>query len=290
MIWNIQGLKSKIGNRAFRSAISKFQIISFTETWAINIDEFKDTFPKSFNVFTNARKMSPNAKRGSGGIITAVRKNSKILAKRLPTESENLLWVLLTFTEINLKILYCTMYYSPARSSDHSDEPLLDIFIDECVKLQLEYNVNHTMLNGDINARTSTLPDFDVTEEVQDYGNLNPIPDLPIPDRANRDKVVNDRGFQLLELCKALKMRILNGRVGKDCGIGEFTCITFNGRSVNDYVIVSESLFNLFTDFEVSNDAESDHFPLICTLNTSCVQLAKPNSDDVIEIQRLKMV
>ena len=52
-----------------------------------------------------------------------------------------------------------------------------------------------------------------------------------IPDRVSEDtKPPNEHDVLLLELCKQAGFVILNGRVGDDAGVGQYTCITANGR------------------------------------------------------------
>ena len=59
-------------------------------------------------------------------------------------------------------------------------------------------------------------------------------------------------GVLLLEFCKQAGFVILNGRVGDDAGVGQYTCITANGSSVGDYVLCREEDFNLLHSFCVS--------------------------------------
>ena len=46
-------------------------------------------------------------------------------------------------------------------------------------------------------------------------------------------------------------MKILNGRIGKDTSLGNFTCYTTRGNSTIDYVIASIELFPKFSDFYI---------------------------------------
>ena len=40
--------------------------------------------------------------------------------------------------------------------------------------------------------------------------------------RSNLDKLVNNNGRQLIELCKTANLKFLNGRFGSDKSIGQF--------------------------------------------------------------------
>ena len=46
-------------------------------------------------------------------------------------------------------------------------------------------------------------------------------------------------------------MLILNGRSGKDKGVGNFTCNNYYGKSVVDYIIADSSLIDKLNNFEV---------------------------------------
>ena len=124
------------------------------------------------------------------------------------------------------------------------------------------------MLQGDFNAYTSTQPDFIVNDNFNNFTNEDDqyIEDQYMP-RNNRDsKLPNNSGKFLLNLCKESGLRILNGRKIGDPQ-GNFTCITYNGCSVVDYIIVSQEFINSIGYFEVHNFTSlSNHCALSCTL------------------------
>ena len=47
------------------------------------------------------------------------------------------------------------------------------------------------------------------------------------------------------------ELKIVNGRLGRDKFVGDYTCHTSNGTSTIDYVIVSIKLFTKLFDFHV---------------------------------------
>ena len=119
------------------------------------------------------------------------------------------------------------------------------------------------MLCGDLNARTACRLDYVDNDECsnvplpEDYE-----PDMSLP-RFSKDLVINKNGTNLLELCKASGLRIVNGRTDNDAGVGEFTYTNTNGRSVVDYLLCSEDMFSCITSFEVGSINEhSDHAAL----------------------------
>ena len=79
--------------------------------------------------------------------------------------------------------------------------------------------------------------------------------------RSSEDEVhVNNNGLLLLDFCKQTGLRIMNGRVGNDQGIGKYTFVGSRGRSLVDYVLSSQLMFKFIKDFEVQEpNILSDH-------------------------------
>ena len=139
-----------------------------------------------------------------------------------------------------------------------------------------------TLLLGDFNARTSLLDDF--TNDSLDVPGLN-MDDISIDlgndrkkleslglvtSRFNIDRATNNNGYKLIEFCKVTGLNIVNGRLGKDKGIGSFTCHSANGKSLIDYAIASPSLFPLIENFYVDDfdKTMSDvHSPICLSLS-----------------------
>ena len=67
----------------------------------------------------------------------------------------------------------------------------------------------------------------------------------------NKDGYTNNNGNKLIELCKMSYLKIANGRIGKDRGIGNYTCHTTNRNSAMDFVLLSMELFPYVDDFYV---------------------------------------
>lgn len=191
----------------------------------------------------------------------------KIQSCKLPSRSSDVVWVLLHGGRLgNRKILFLGVYFSP-ENSPYAETDLLSLIYEESCLHRLEHGIDSIIWTGDVNARTATIPDFDDRQfDSEDSAGFIDNP-MPLPLRANRDKVVNTRGRKLIEICKLMNVRILNGRCGLDNGIGNFTCVRYNGRSVVDYVIVTEDIFPLITHFEIGHREESDHFPVLFNLS-----------------------
>ena len=55
----------------------------------------------------------------------------------------------------------------------------------------------------------------------------------------------------ILEMCKMCDLRILIGRCGADKRHGRFTCTTYNGNSVVDYVFCTSRYIDYICGFRV---------------------------------------
>ena len=137
---------------------------------------------------------------------------------------------------------------------------------------------SEVLLCGEYNAQTGEVPDFEahVFGTNGDLENLLPPEDkenhriveylfkIDMLNRHSMDgNLVNKHGRQLIEFCKATGMLILNGRLGRDRGIGCFTRDDTTGRSVVDYAIIID-YFEVLHKFP-----ESDHRPVSLSLTCS---------------------
>eukprot|EP00745_Piridium_sociabile_P020325 TRINITY_DN31284_c1_g1_i11.p1 TRINITY_DN31284_c1_g1~~TRINITY_DN31284_c1_g1_i11.p1 ORF type:complete len:245 (-),score=15.35 TRINITY_DN31284_c1_g1_i11:10-744(-) len=83
-------------------------------------------------------------------------------------------------------------------------------------------------------------------------------------DRKLADKVLNNYGRHLLNMCTSLGLCILNGICNGDFD-GQFTYISQTGNSVNDYFLLSKDLFSIVYSsckLLVSDRLDSDHSPV----------------------------
>ncbi|XP_075163172.1 uncharacterized protein LOC142235800 [Haematobia irritans] len=83
--------------------------------------------------------------------------------------------------------------------------------------------------------------------------------------RSSKDKVCNGRGRTYTEFCNENNMIILNGQTKGD-EEGNFTFISYAGKSVNDICSISQSLLQSVEDFTVEDKIWSDHMPIVLTL------------------------
>ena len=163
---------------------------------------------------------------------------------------------------------YYYMYiYSSRQSMVESN--IFDRLIDSVLHVENKsQNKCNILICGDFNSRTSTNVDFVFDD---DSSHMPVLPDEYISDnymqRYSQDQGhVNNNGLLLLEFCKQTGVRIMNGRVGNDIGVGRYTFIGQRGCSLVDYVLASQELFNFVSEFEVQGpNILSDH----CLINFS---------------------
>ena len=111
----------------------------------------------------------------------------------------------------------------------------------------------------DFNARTGTLDDC-----LQIDGEIKHI-----KSRAKTDTKINTNSKLIVVLCKTTEIAILNGRIGKNKHIGEYTCVTHNGKSSNDYFLAEYSCFDSVLNISVKTTDPSlsnVHYSLVLEL------------------------
>ena len=102
-------------------------------------------------------------------------------------------------------------------------------------------------------SRTGQAPDYEA-------GVIDTNVNVP-NQRSNENKVINKYGQLLLKFCINTGLKIANGRMFNDNGIGRFTYYSPNGSSTIDYLILNEG--NIISKFKVLlKSVESDHCPI----------------------------
>ena len=254
---NVHGLNAdKCEDEDFLSYVNRYDIIGFAEILGDaprNLPNFSP--PLSVKATKRKRRGRP-----SGGIAIYcnpyIGKNITVVQK-----SAFSIWLRLDSTYFGLKnnTHICFCYIKPYYTIDES----------ELVFSKLHGEITHfkemgeIILCGDFNARTSGLTDFIPNDDSSENINEYPVPsdyhaDLPLS-RQNLDKSCNLHGNLLINICKDLQLRLLNGRFLGD-SLGYFTFYNFNGQSVVDYMIASQNIFYDIDHFIVHCPIEfSDH-------------------------------
>ena len=260
--WNINGIASKTNNKLtdpeFIKKISQHDIVLLIET--------KNCPPQihvpGYNHHNLHRQQLSTAKTISGGILVLYKEQHRSGIEILKSNSDDYLWLKLKKEHFNTDndIYLCAVYDPPPQStySQRITKDPLELIEEEIIKYSQSGQI---LLMGDFNARISDAPDYimnDDDEYLPIYDDYTY--DQTIHTRYSQDKVIDSRGKHLLEICIGNKMRILNGRCLGDT-LGSYTCHTYNGSSVVDYAVASESLYKNIIYFNVQkfDGCLSDH-------------------------------
>ena len=171
--------------------------------------------------------------------------------------------------DVDNTVIMLFVYFPPSSS------PLYDIEVNGMIILEeLLTEIRGTYSNclfivmGDLNARMGNLKDYICDDDAKYLNSMEWYVESKFSQSRNsKDRVINDSGYTLAEICCNFDIRTLNGRSGEDSE-GEFTFVSGTGRSVIDYVLVSSELFNLVEQFRVENYDVSCHFPLSFSLKS----------------------
>ena len=172
------------------------------------------------------------------------------------------------------KVDYYYYYYIPPNHSSYFDPDTLPNLENDIHLFKRDYFV---VLAGDFNACTGVEHDFINYDNCNlAPGGISPPPTIITP-RKSFDTHVNDLGKQLLEMCKSLDLRILNGRCKCD-PLGQITFHGNQGFSTVDYIIASHDILYLFKTLVVRQPSPfSDHCQLITwiKIDPSVLQLMR---------------
>ena len=176
-----------------------------------------------------------------------------------------MIWIKLDATYFGLeKDLYVGNIYMVPQGSVHMRDDVFSVLYKEIALLNNESNV---ILCGDYNAHTGVLPDYDIETLHGSEGDLvNLLPNdvhrhyddiykLHITGRLKRyskdSRPPDAQGLQLIDFCKDTGLLIMNGRIGHDKGVGEYTRMGICEGSVIDYVIGSPEIFEILHEFHI---------------------------------------
>ena len=267
--WNIEGLtEAKQSCEQFTNFLSQYHVICLSETWTNKQSQIKLS-GYSNPIHSYRRLQNRKAKRSSGGIIIYIKDSIRKGVKLIRNNIDCLIWLKFdkTFFQIRNDLYLGMTYVAPENSPVHNfyETDIFQTIQDDVTFFQDKGSV---FLLGDLNCRTSIKSDFIENDRHIPSRDVNTEIDTPLQ-RYSMDRGTNRFGENLLELCKAVNMRIVNGRLHKDRSIGRMTCYTYNGESVVDYVLTSQINFNIISDFEIGDFMEySNHAPVSLSIKT----------------------
>ena len=251
---NIEGVHSSFGCK-LPYIHSKFihDIEVLSETWGICSHE------KNISGYKLVEKVEPQKKsnikkgRASGGLLIYCKEE---LAKYITRTKKTDYYVWLNidksiFFNLQKSVKVCVAY-NPPESSKYCNKEIYD---EISADLLARSNSNSPVIMiGDFNSRTGDLQDFEDTDEkhIKHTVGRKTFPKL----RKNQDQTINNMGRNLIELCKAHDLQILNGRSIGDSS-GSLTFYDSNqGASAIDLAIASDPIVKKVKTFTVHNPVD----------------------------------
>ena len=278
----------------FVDFVNNFDLFFCCETWQCANDNFE---LKGYNCLCVPRiesvKSNRKSRRGHDGICLFMREQISNGVHIINSDSNGFMWVKLCKSFFNLETdIYVCVTYIPPSDSVYFKNHDTDFFeqLEQGVRIYSE--LGNTIIVGDLNARTGCKDDFSLPSDMFETYIPSVIADETDPVtciscRKSEDSICNASGTKLLDLCKSTDLRIVNGRVGDDDGIGRYTFLANTGKSVIDYVISSQCIFSLFSNFIVHDSYSwSPHRPV--QLNV-CVNYDRPvdNVDPPVYVDKI---
>ena len=268
--WNIHGAYylvnnfkvNKLESEIFLKTLALHDILCLQETHCGPRDEIACHI-NDFHAIPHSRKRSSN-NRFYGGMMLLVRKSIRKGVKVMYTEDPDILGIILNKDFFGLKQDYTVWFtYAPPSSSSYS--VTREKVLCSLEKFLVTDNNGCSFILGDLNGRTTQNPDF-IADDNDHHSPISVIADYrhdtPIP-RNNMDRSpVDKQGKEILEICKNLNFRILNGRTHGDRwgALTRYPIAANDNPSLLDYALCSLDIISLVRSFRVHPITDiSDH-------------------------------
>ena len=279
--WNIQGYKSqiignKLLNKDFLDEVKGADFVGLAETH-IHDQVLSDLdIPGYERKHYKNRKAHSNGKCGSGGIAIFCKPDLSKHVNIAHNAHDDVIWIKIGRAVYGgIEDTYLGTCYIPPNGNKESIAKSFEKLGEEVAKFQSRGRV---ILQGDFNARINMENDTIVPDKYDEHLGIS---FTAIPPRNSEDTgEINIRGAELLNMCKALNMTILNGRKSGDL-FGKYTSIHWNGKAVVDFGIVPVDSYEAVTSFSVRNYAPfvSDHCPILFDLRCLSNKATKQNEN-----------
>ncbi len=286
--WNLNGYKSrhfgnKLIHRDFISEIGNSDIVGLTETHIHKEILGELDIPGYSRIAYKNETITGKTKKGHGGIAVFIKEHLVKKVTPIQTDREYSIWIKIK-NEVSQgqDDTFLSFVYMNPHKSNADDTKKFRVLQDEVMHFQKK---GHVILTGDINARTGKRNDYILPDKhnlISEEGEEDNSSCLP--ERNSEDQKLDNRGEEVLEMCKSLGLAILNGRKPGDM-FGKFTSIQWNGCSVVDYVISDFGAFDDILFLEVGKYSPwlSDHCPLHFSISNEPGVVADEASSDRVE-------
>ena len=218
--WNIHGWTSKIiGNKLtdpeFIGKIDNSDIVALSE---IHCDK-EVSLPGFVSVKQKIREKLHKSPKISGGIGIFVKQEYKHLVQAIPNKNQDSIWIRIKkeVCKEHEDIFIGSFYVSPDRKKSGNNPDFFNLMNED---INVFRQKGAVLVQGDLNARTGRELDFIESDKSDEaFGIENFSNHLK---RNSEDAKMNQRGRELLDLCKVNDLLITNGRKVGDL-FGKFT-------------------------------------------------------------------
>ena len=277
---NVCGLNSKFNIGNLNEYVKLFDIFCVSETKVKNGVDIDN-----FTVFNLENRTQNYPLPGIHGLNVYISNHIANLCVQI--SDNNLYCNLVIWIKVADSFILGALYLPYEGSKYYQNDIYDDLSLDIC-NIKSKYDMP-LLLTGDFNSRTGLLNEIMILEVQDDildtshfnYPNIIEIfKSLKVPlNRANKDTKTNNNGRKLVEMCKLHELCFMNGRIGSDKNIGDFTCA---GASTVDYMICTPDLLQNIQDYTVDifDSMLSDkHSPINVSINLDPDTLNISNSN-----------
>ena len=214
-------------------------------------------------LFLRSKRGKPQ--KVSGGISVFVKTPLRPTVKILPQSNSDIVWAFIPNS--CHRNTYIGSVYIPPENSSFGRDHTRDVW-DSLERDRVFFSQRQCHVCGDFNARTGTLADYIVMDNVN---NQYPLPLNYSQDQINSpcsmDRSVQKNGQRLDDIYIDNNVRILNGRSLGDLR-GSFTCMSPQGSSVVNYFLCSHDIMKEMGMMAVQPFTQfSDHRPLFLKIH-----------------------
>ncbi|XP_078518375.1 uncharacterized protein LOC144783087 [Lissotriton helveticus] len=249
--WNIAGVVKNLRDPEWALFIESFDLCLLQETWAVETPHRVGY--KTYGIGAIPSKSG----RPSGGLLLWVKISLRAKVEKIDTNSVDLLALKIVLG--NGKNLFLVNVYNRPLPSSRESPTIIKL---DCFLSGLDPREDFVILAGDLNCNFE--PVLGLSEIFEEEDQANKIPTL----ENVKSVKCSTQGLQMINLCTDHSLRACNGQLPSDSS-KKPTFTRNNYKNNLDFVIASIPLWTHLLDLEVMERFESDHFPLILTLDVS---------------------
>ena len=203
--------------------MQQFEVVCLTKTKCDAVEENKIV---GFESFIMPKKLERHKYGGIHGISVFIKERISYHCTIIDNfVSESVLWINFNKNVSGFAFILGAVYL-PHEASDYHHEDIYEFLADDIITIKATHDVPIILL-GDFNSRIGLKSDFEYESELEGlYLEQDPLSFFfekhGLWERVNKDGYTNNNGNKLIELCKMSDLKIANGRLGKDRGIGNY--------------------------------------------------------------------